>query len=91
MQAQHDVTKIETKVKNVRFLGELTKFGVCPPQTALECLKTCLDSFQGHNVEIVAHFLEGCGRFLARLEESRLKFNTLLEFLLRLKESKLKS
>lgn len=25
-----DVVKIESKIRNIRFLGELTKFGVCP-------------------------------------------------------------
>jgi hypothetical protein len=28
MQAQNDVIKIETKVRNIRFIGELTKFGI---------------------------------------------------------------
>jgi len=26
---QNDVVKIETKVRNIRFIGELTKFQVC--------------------------------------------------------------
>jgi|LauGreDrversion4_2_1035121.scaffolds.fasta_scaffold67406_4 regulator of nonsense transcripts 2 len=40
-----DVIKIESKLRNIRFLSELTKFGVCTPQVLLECLKKCLDDF----------------------------------------------
>jgi regulator of nonsense transcripts 2 len=53
MYEDSDVVKIEAKLRNIRFLGELTKFGVCPPQTVLECLKKCLDDFQPHNVEVI--------------------------------------
>eukprot|EP00347_Sterkiella_histriomuscorum_P001333 403372435 len=83
---QNDVIKIETKIRNIRFLGELTKFQVCPPQTILECLKKCLDDFHGHNVEIITNLLETCGKYLSKLEETQLKFNNLIEFLQRLKE-----
>lgn len=40
------VIKMESKIRNIRFLGELTKFGVCPSRVILECLKKCLDDFQ---------------------------------------------
>lgn len=40
-----DVIKLETKIRNIRFLGELTKFQVCPSQLILDCLKKCLDDF----------------------------------------------
>ena len=63
---QTDVVKIETKIRNIKFLGELTKFQVCPPQTILECLKKCLDDFHAHNVEIISNLLETCGKYLAR-------------------------
>lgn len=84
-----DVVKIESKVKNIRFLGELTKFGVCSSKVVLECLKKCLDDFNTHNIELTIHLLDTCGRFLSRGEaEAVLKFNNLLEILSRLKESK---
>jgi regulator of nonsense transcripts 2 len=84
-----DVVKIESKVKNIRFLGELTKFGVCSSKVVFECLKKCLDDFNTHNIELTIHLLETCGKFLSRGEpEAVLKFNNLLEILSRLKESK---
>lgn len=42
MQAQNDLIKIETKVRNIRFIAELTKFGASPVQLALECLSSLL-------------------------------------------------
>jgi regulator of nonsense transcripts 2 len=84
-----DVVKIESKIKNIRFLGELTKFGVCSPLVVLECLKKCLDDFNTHNIELTIHLLNTCGIFLSRGDpESVLKFNNLLGILQRLKESK---
>ena len=85
-----DVVKIESKIRNIRFLGELTKFGVCPAQIVLECLKKCLDDFHPHNIEILIHLLETCGKYLARAgeEPALLKFSNLLDILARLKESK---
>lgn len=87
MYEDSDVVKIEAKLRNIRFLGELTKFGVCPPQTVLECLKKCLDDFQPHNVEVIIQLLEACGRYLSRSSEE-VKFAPLIERLTRLKESK---
>ena len=62
--------KIESKICNIKFLGELTKFGVCPPQIVLECLKKCLDDFHPHNIEIIIHLLDSCGKYLARAGSS---------------------
>lgn len=85
----NDVIKIETKIRNIRFLGELTKFDVCPAQIILECLKKCLDDFHAHNIEIIINLLETCGKYLYRSDESiSIKFQNLLEILQRYKESK---
>jgi regulator of nonsense transcripts 2 len=87
-----DVVKIESKIRNIRFLGELAKFGVCPAKTVLECLKKCLDDFHAHNVEIIINLLDTCGKFLSRASDESgsvvVKFNNLIDILQRLKESK---
>lgn len=77
----NDVLKMETKIRNIRFLCELSKFGICPVQTILEYYKMCLDNFQGHNIDIITQILECAGKFLGRVEESKLKFNNLLNHL----------
>lgn len=79
-----DVVKIESKIRNIRFLGELTKFGVCPAQIVLECLKKCLDDFHPHNIELIIHLLDTCGKYLARAPDEQgaasvIKFNNLIE------------
>ena len=52
----------------------------------LECLKKCIDDFHGHNIEIITNLLETCGKYLIKVEESKLKFTTLLDILWRLKD-----
>ena len=64
IQEQNDVVTLETKVRNIRFIGELTKFGMYSAYAALDCLKTCLDSFIGHNLDLISNLLETCGPFL---------------------------
>lgn len=88
MQAQNDLIKIETKVRNIRFIGELTKFGVSAPQLALECLNQCLDTFIGHNLELISNLLEVCGPYLTRYKDESisLKINNMLDIMWRLKE-----
>lgn len=88
MQVQNDLVKIETKVRNIRFIGELTKFAVVAPQLALECLSTCLDTFIGHNLELIANLLETAGPYLTRHadESVTLKINNMLDIMWRLKE-----
>ncbi len=82
-----DVVKIESKIRNIRFLGELTKFGVCSSMIVLECLKKCLDDFNAHNIELTYHLLDTCGIYLSRAssndssDSSILKFKNLLEIL----------
>ncbi len=97
MYEDSDVVKIESKIRNIRFLGELTKFGVCPSMTVLECLKKCLDDFNAHNIELTYHLLDTCGIYLSRAtssdsgDSSILKFKNLLEILQRRKDSKFSS
>lgn len=53
---------IDNKVRNVRYLAELVKFGVAPPITAFRMFKTMMADFNPHNIELVAILLESCGR-----------------------------
>jgi regulator of nonsense transcripts 2 len=62
-QKKKNQYRLESKVKNIRFLAELTKFKLCPPNTGFRCLQRCFADFQGHNVIIATTFLETCGRY----------------------------
>ena len=82
-----DQINIETKIRNIRFIGELTKFRICSTSIALNCLKLCLDDFVHHNIDVACNLLETCGRFLYKLPETHVRTKNLLEILMRLKNA----
>lgn len=83
LQRKRNVDLAETRAKNIRFLGELTKFQVTPLYTTFHCFKVCLDDFNGPNIENMAMLLETCGRFLLRTQETSERMATTLEMLRR--------
>ncbi|KAK1293378.1 Regulator of nonsense transcripts UPF2 [Acorus calamus] len=83
-----DQTNIETKIKNIRFIGELCKFKIAPPGLIFGCLKACLDDFTHHNIDVACNLLETCGRFLYRSPETAIRMANMLEILMRLKNVK---
>ncbi|CAA6669823.1 unnamed protein product [Spirodela intermedia] len=83
-----DQTNIETKIKNIRFIGELCKFKMAPPSLVFSCLKACLDDFTHHNIDVACNLLETCGRFLYRSPETTVRVANMLEILMRLKNVK---
>ncbi|KAM7277030.1 hypothetical protein ACFE04_018896 [Oxalis oulophora] len=83
-----DQMNIETKIKNIRFLGELCKFKIVPAGLVFSCLKACLDDFTHHNIDVACNLLETCGRFLYRSPETTIRMGNMLEILMRLKNVK---
>ncbi|KAJ6852239.1 regulator of nonsense transcripts UPF2 [Iris pallida] len=83
-----DQTNIETKIKNIRFIGELCKFKIAPSGLVFTCLKACLDDFTHHNIDVACNLLETCGRFLYRSPETTIRMANMLEILMRLKNVK---
>lgn len=82
---EKDQIKIESKIKVVRFIGELVKFGLYPRIDSLFFLKVLLQDFHHHNIEMACALLEVCGVYLYNCKESRLRTNIYLEQMLRLK------
>ncbi|XP_055944763.1 regulator of nonsense transcripts 2-like isoform X1 [Argiope bruennichi] len=80
-----DQINIESKVKTVRFIGELVKFKVFPKTEALYCLKLLLCDFIHHHVEMACNLLETCGRFLFQAPDSHQRIKVLLEQMMRKK------
>lgn len=80
-----DQINIETKIKVVRYIGELVKFGLYNKIEALFCLKCLLHNFQHHHIEMTCAFLEVCGVYLYNSKDSRLRTNVYLEQMMRLK------
>ncbi|CAL5026370.1 unnamed protein product [Urochloa decumbens] len=83
-----DQIKIETKIRNIRFIGELCKFKIASSCLVFGCLKACLDDFTHHNIDVACNLLETCGRFLYRSPETTIRMSNMLEILRRLKNVK---
>ncbi|KAE8260849.1 hypothetical protein A4X13_0g100 [Tilletia indica] len=73
----------EKRARNAQYLGELTKFKVCPIHVIFHCLKVCLDDFSTYTIETLSILLETCGRFLLRTEQTSERMKNALELLRR--------
>ncbi|XP_044757061.1 regulator of nonsense transcripts 2 [Coccinella septempunctata] len=80
-----DQINIESKIKVVRFIGELVKFQLYPKIEALYCLKILLHDFSHHHIEMACNFLEVCGRFLYCSPDSHQRTKVYLEQMMRKK------
>ncbi|XP_067945290.1 regulator of nonsense transcripts 2-like isoform X2 [Watersipora subatra] len=80
-----DQIKIESKIKCVRFMGELVKFGVFPKTEVLKCLKMLMFEFSHHNIDMACAMLESCGRYLYRSPDSHHRTRVYLEVMMRKK------
>ncbi|KIW08711.1 hypothetical protein, variant [Verruconis gallopava] len=77
----------QVRMQNVRYLAELTKFGVVPEHVIFHCLKVALDDFSRMNIEIMASLMENCGRYLLRNPETSPRMASFLETLNRKKSA----
>ncbi|EEH42253.2 uncharacterized protein PADG_07073 [Paracoccidioides brasiliensis Pb18] len=75
----------QVRTSNIRYLAELTKFGVVPEHVIFHCFKVSLDDFSRMNIEIIGNLLENCGRYLLRNPETAPRMASFLETLSRKK------
>ena len=75
----------QVRLSNIRYLAELTKFGIVPEHVVFHCLKVSLDDFSRMNIEIICNLLENCGRYLLRSPETSPRMTSFLETLQRKK------
>lgn len=80
-----DQINIETKIKVIRFIGELVKFHMYPKYEGLHCLKLLLNDFTHHHIEMACNLLECAGRFFYRHVETRQRTKVYLEQIMRKK------
>ncbi|EER25405.1 MIF4G domain containing protein [Coccidioides posadasii C735 delta SOWgp] len=71
----------QVRTSNIRYLAELTKFGVVPEHVIFHCFKVSLDDFSRMNIEIIGNLLENCGRYLLRNPETAPRMASFLETL----------
>ncbi|RMZ76300.1 hypothetical protein DV737_g4900, partial [Chaetothyriales sp. CBS 132003] len=77
----------QVRMINMRYLAELTKFGIVPEHVIFHCFKVSLDDFSRMNIEIIANLLENCGRYLLRNPETARRMSSFLETLGRKKSA----
>lgn len=75
----------QARLGNIRYLAELTKFGVVPEHVIFHCLKVSLDDFSRMNIEIMCNLLENSGRYLLRNPDTAPRMISFLETLKRKK------
>lgn len=75
----------QVRLSNIRYLAELTKFGVVPEHVVFHCLKVSLDDFSRMNIEILCNLVENCGRYLLKNAETSPRMASFLETLQRKK------
>ncbi|RMZ79914.1 hypothetical protein DV738_g3068, partial [Chaetothyriales sp. CBS 135597] len=77
----------QVRMSNMRYLAELTKFGIVPEHVIFHCFKVSLDDFSRMNIEIIANLLENCGRYLLRNPETAPRMSSFLDTLGRKKSA----
>ena len=75
----------QVRTGNIRYLAELTKFGVVPEHVIFHCLKVSIDDFSRMNIEIIGNLLENCGRYLLRNSDTAPRMKSFLDTLQRKK------
>lgn len=80
-----DQINIESKIKTVRFIGELVKFDLYNKVDAINYLRLLLHDFAHHSIEMAAAFLETCGRYLLRSPTTHHRMVSLLDLMMRKK------
>ncbi|KAI5300464.1 hypothetical protein KEM56_002435 [Ascosphaera pollenicola] len=71
----------QVRMANIRYLAELTKFGLVPEHVIFHCFRVSLDDFSRMNIEIISTYLENCGRYLLRNPETSYRMASFLETL----------
>ncbi|ORX73843.1 ARM repeat-containing protein, partial [Linderina pennispora] len=74
---------LDLRLKNVRYIAELTKFKVAPLHVAFRCGKSLLEQFNALNIEVLCSLLDNCGRFLLAQVETAGRIENILDILRR--------
>ncbi|KAI8805570.1 armadillo-type protein [Cladochytrium replicatum] len=84
-QKKKEQVLIEEKLKNIKFIGELTKFNIMPLPKIFHTLHMMLEDFSHHNIELTCALLETCGRYLFKRPETNVRTSNLLDVMMRKK------
>eukprot|EP01138_Halocafeteria_seosinensis_P012462 gb/GECG01012734.1/.p1 GENE.gb/GECG01012734.1/~~gb/GECG01012734.1/.p1 ORF type:complete len:1676 (+),score=290.80 gb/GECG01012734.1/:1-5028(+) len=79
---------LDLKLRNGRLAAELCKFGIAPPNMIFRLLSRCIRDFSSHSIELLATILEGCGKYLYMLSQTRERVQQVLDTMQKLKKAK---
>ena len=82
-----DQSNLESKMKIMRYIGELTKFNIFPKHNCLNVVYKLLSDFSYHNIDMLCCLLETCGRYLYRTQVSHARTRVLLETMMKKKSA----
>lgn len=85
LMAEKDPLKIESKIKVIRYLGELCKFRLVPPGVIMDTLNLLTEDFSHHHAEMACQLIQSCGRFLMCFPGTSTRFENILDKLMRMK------
>ncbi|WFD45317.1 mRNA decay protein [Malassezia psittaci] len=74
-----DSNHMQLRSRNAVFLGELTKFAIVGEHQIFFLIRTLLEDFSTGSLEILALFLETCGRYLVRTPATSERMHGMLE------------
>ncbi|KAJ2394734.1 mRNA decay protein, partial [Coemansia sp. RSA 2603] len=74
---------MDTRLRNSRYIAELTKFRVAPLHLVYRCAKVLVEQLHAQNIEVLCALLEGCGRFLLAQSATAERVTALLDILMR--------
>nr|CDS34146.1 myst histone acetyltransferase 1 [Hymenolepis microstoma] len=80
-----DQMNIDSKLKTVRYIGELAKFRIFPGSEVLNLILRLLSNFVHHQIDMTCGLLDTCGRFLYRSPETHRRTKIYLDIINRKK------
>ncbi|VDO03892.1 unnamed protein product [Rodentolepis nana] len=80
-----DQMNIDSKLKTVRYIGELAKFRIFPGNEVLNFISRLLSNFVHHQIDMTCGLLDTCGRFLYRSPETHIRTKIYLDIMTRKK------
>jgi hypothetical protein len=80
--------RLESKIRNIRWLSELTKFQLTRPTLIFKIWHALLLSFTPNAIQLICLLLESCGRWLYRTPMHHIRCAQFLDRTMALKETK---
>lgn len=76
-----------SRIRVSKLAGELCKFSVVTPGSIFASMKTLISSPSSHNIIMLCHILDTCGKFLFNSPESHSRIKNIINFLFKTKNN----